>query len=85
MENEMDSVKMARGRWRIFYSTLLSNQRKILKIYLWFHAVAQSHTHELPREVSLYETEKERSNESVSREGSQKSVAAKFIFELHSL
>jgi len=43
-ENEMDLVKMARGRWRVFYSTLLSNQRKILKIYLWFHAVAQSHT-----------------------------------------
>jgi len=43
-ENEMDLVKMARGRRRVFYSTLLSNQRKILKIYLWFHAVAQSHT-----------------------------------------
>lgn len=53
----------------------------MLNIYLWFQAVAQSHTHKLPREVSLYETEKERSNESVSREGSQESVAAKFIFE----
>lgn len=45
----------------------------MLNIYLWFQAVAQSHTHKLPREVSLYETEKERSNESVSREGSQES------------